>query len=67
MKRILIAAGGTGGHFYPGISLAKGLRQKGWEALFLIRKEDLAKKSLELEGFPYVEIPFSTFLIAASI
>jgi UDP-N-acetylglucosamine--N-acetylmuramyl-(pentapeptide) pyrophosphoryl-undecaprenol N-acetylglucosamine transferase len=57
MKRILIAAGGTGGHFYPGISLAKTLRQKGWEALFIVRQDDPAKKTLEAEGFPYAEIP----------
>ncbi len=57
MKKILIAAGGTGGHFYPGFSLAKSLRQKGWEALFLLRTNDPARKFLDEEGFPSVEIP----------
>ena len=57
MKKILIAAGGTGGHFYPGFSLAKSLRPKGWEALFLLRKNDLARKFLDEEGFSSVEIP----------
>ena len=57
MKKILIAAGGTGGHFYPGFSLAKSLRQKGWEAIFLLRTNDPARKFLDEEGFPSVEIP----------
>lgn len=57
MKRILIAAGGTGGHFYPGFSLAQTLRQKGWETVFLVRKGDSAIQTLEAEGLAFVEIP----------
>ena len=36
-KRIIIAGGGTGGHFYPGFALAEHLRKKGWEVLFLVK------------------------------
>jgi UDP-N-acetylglucosamine--N-acetylmuramyl-(pentapeptide) pyrophosphoryl-undecaprenol N-acetylglucosamine transferase len=29
-KKILIVAGGTGGHIYPGIAIADYLKAKGW-------------------------------------
>lgn len=55
-KRILIAAGGTGGHFYPGFALAQELRRRGWQALFLVKKEDIARPALEQADFPYAEL-----------
>jgi len=45
-KRILIASGGTGGHFYPGYALAQELIKKGWQTLFLLRKNDPASRIL---------------------
>ncbi|MDO8806578.1 MAG: undecaprenyldiphospho-muramoylpentapeptide beta-N-acetylglucosaminyltransferase [Elusimicrobiota bacterium] len=55
-KRILIASGGTGGHFYPAFALAVELRARGWQALFLVKKEDLARPALEDADFPYAEL-----------
>lgn len=60
-KRIIIAAGGTGGHFYPGFALASYLREKGWEALFLVRENDISIPRLKEAGFPYVEADLSPF------
>ncbi|MBI4802336.1 MAG: undecaprenyldiphospho-muramoylpentapeptide beta-N-acetylglucosaminyltransferase [Elusimicrobia bacterium] len=55
-KRILIASGGTGGHFYPGLALANELRKKGgWEILFLVKKDDLAVGTLADRDYPYAE------------
>ncbi len=55
-KRIVIAAGGTGGHFYPGLVLAQTLRQRGWQPLMLVRVDDPALFRLEAEGIPAVPL-----------
>ncbi len=54
--RVAIACGGTGGHFYPGYALARELKRRGHEALFLIRDNDPAKPLLEAQDLPSVEI-----------
>jgi UDP-N-acetylglucosamine--N-acetylmuramyl-(pentapeptide) pyrophosphoryl-undecaprenol N-acetylglucosamine transferase len=55
-KRALIAAGGTGGHFYPGFVVAGELRRRGWEVCFLVRRDDPVREKLDSEDFPYVEV-----------
>ena len=56
MKRVVIAAGGTGGHFYPGLVLADTLRARGWEPLLLVRAGDPALAVLESKGIAAVEV-----------
>lgn len=55
-KRALIAAGGTGGHFYPGFALACELRARGWEPLFLVKKDDPARPALDEADLPCAEL-----------
>ena len=55
-RRALIASGGTGGHFYPGFALAQELRRRGWQTVFLVKKEDIARPALEQADFPYAEL-----------
>jgi UDP-N-acetylglucosamine--N-acetylmuramyl-(pentapeptide) pyrophosphoryl-undecaprenol N-acetylglucosamine transferase len=54
---ILIAAGGTGGHLYPGIAIARELKAKGFSPLFAVRKDDPCRAILEEEKCSFVEIP----------
>ncbi|MCX5781578.1 MAG: undecaprenyldiphospho-muramoylpentapeptide beta-N-acetylglucosaminyltransferase [Elusimicrobia bacterium] len=54
---ILIAAGGTGGHIYPGLALARVIRERGSKVLFVIKENDPSKEILNNEKFGFIEIP----------
>ena len=56
--RVLIAAGGTGGHLYPGIAVAQRLRQRHADAeiLFVGTRRGLEQRVLEPLGFPFHSI-----------
>ena len=57
-KRFLIAAGGTGGHFYPGFSLGEQLNKQGCSVLFITRKDDIASHVLAEHKLQFTEIDF---------
>lgn len=42
--RVLIVAGGTGGHLYPGISVANKLVDQGHQVLMVIRDKDMERE-----------------------
>ena len=54
----LIAAGGTGGHFYPGIALGKALLEKGKSVIFVIKKDSPNIKYLDDNELSFQEIDF---------
>ncbi len=56
--KILIAAGGTGGHLYPGIALARELKKRNGEVFFIIRKRKNEEKILQSEKIPYFQLNF---------
>lgn len=51
-KRIAIAAMGTGGHIYPGIQIARRLRESGHDVLFLGTTDRMEKDLVPGHGFP---------------
>ncbi|OVE76739.1 undecaprenyldiphospho-muramoylpentapeptide beta-N-acetylglucosaminyltransferase [bacterium F11] len=57
--KIVIVAGGTGGHFYPGLSVAHRLVEKGEEVRFVVRKNDYVIPFLEREKIPFDSISAS--------
>jgi UDP-N-acetylglucosamine--N-acetylmuramyl-(pentapeptide) pyrophosphoryl-undecaprenol N-acetylglucosamine transferase len=52
-KRVVIAGGGTGGHLYPGIALAKALKRQDMdiEVSFVGTQKGIEAKVLPREGF----------------
>lgn len=56
--KIVIVAGGTGGHLFPGIAVAEALRELGLasEIRFLITGKEFESKALEDRGIDYLVI-----------
>lgn len=56
--RVAVAGGGTGGHLYPGIAVARHFvtRCPGSEIVFLGRRDGLEGRVLEREGFPIYHV-----------
>ena len=54
----LIAAGGTGGHFYPGLALGKALIEKDKNVIFVVKKGSPNIKYLDDQELSYQEIDF---------
>ena len=52
-KRILVAGGGTGGHLFPGIAIARGLRARFDEVdiLFVVGRKKMEKEIINKAGF----------------
>jgi UDP-N-acetylglucosamine--N-acetylmuramyl-(pentapeptide) pyrophosphoryl-undecaprenol N-acetylglucosamine transferase len=46
-KKILVIAGGTGGHIYPGIAIADYLKAKGWSITWLGTSHGMENKLIE--------------------
>jgi UDP-N-acetylglucosamine--N-acetylmuramyl-(pentapeptide) pyrophosphoryl-undecaprenol N-acetylglucosamine transferase len=49
--RVLIAAGGTGGHIYPGVTVAQVLREQGAQIIFVGTKAGLEADVIPRAGF----------------
>ena len=61
--RMIITGGGTGGHIYPALALARHVRERepAAELLFVGSAEGLEKKIVPAAGFDLETIPASGF------
>lgn len=49
--RIVVMAGGTGGHVFPALAVAQELRQRGWEVSWLGTPDSFESRSVPEHGF----------------
>lgn len=53
MKNVAFTTGGTGGHIYPALSLAKEMREKGYNIVFIGTKHRMEKDIVPNENFKF--------------
>ncbi|MFT3779413.1 MAG: undecaprenyldiphospho-muramoylpentapeptide beta-N-acetylglucosaminyltransferase [Ottowia sp.] len=51
-------AGGTGGHIFPGLAVAEGLRARGWRVHWLGAPNSMEQQLVPPRGFPFEAIDF---------
>jgi UDP-N-acetylglucosamine--N-acetylmuramyl-(pentapeptide) pyrophosphoryl-undecaprenol N-acetylglucosamine transferase len=54
----LVMAGGTGGHIFPGLAVAEGLRERGWRVHWLGAPGSMESRLVPPRGFPLEEVDF---------
>jgi UDP-N-acetylglucosamine--N-acetylmuramyl-(pentapeptide) pyrophosphoryl-undecaprenol N-acetylglucosamine transferase len=58
-RTILIMAGGTGGHIYPGLAVADALRAQGWQVVWLGAPDSMEADLVPKHGYPVAWVNFS--------
>jgi len=60
MKRVILSGGGTGGHIYPAITIAREiLKLEDVEILFVGTPNGMESKIIPREGFRFASLPAS--------
>ena len=57
-RSILIMAGGTGGHIYPGLAVADVLREQGWQVTWLGAPNSMEADLVPKHGYPVAWVRF---------
>lgn len=54
MKKVILTTGGTGGHIYPALAVAQGLRDRGVDVLFVGTSIRMEKDIVPKAGFKFI-------------
>ncbi len=57
-KTAVIMAGGTGGHIFPGLAVAEGLRAAGWDVHWMGAPSGMEARIVPAHGFPMLGVDF---------
>jgi len=58
-RTLLIMAGGTGGHIYPGLAVADALRAKDWNVVWLGAPNSMEAELVPKHGYPMAWVNFT--------
>ncbi len=58
-RTIMIMAGGTGGHIYPGLAVADALRDQGWQVVWLGAPNSMEAELVPKHGYEVAWVNFS--------
>lgn len=58
MKTLMVMAGGTGGHIYPGIAVAEALKASGWRIVWLGNADRMEGRLIPERGYETAWIRF---------
>ncbi|ARU30600.1 undecaprenyldiphospho-muramoylpentapeptide beta-N-acetylglucosaminyltransferase [Sulfuriferula sp. AH1] len=51
-RTLMVMAGGTGGHIYPGLAVAAAMRDQGWQVVWLGTRNGMEARIVPEHGYP---------------
>ena len=59
MPTLMVMAGGTGGHIYPGLAVADALRDRGWKVVWMGNPEGMEARIVPASGYEVAWVRFT--------